>query len=96
MGTNPIATPASTTKPAFITAKGFLGRKRRLAQQRTGPSGALTPRCREPLPADHRSCASGPGQRHSEELAEGDPRRGPQDDEVDPGIVVGPRIARCR
>ena len=76
MGTNPIETPASTMKPAFITAKGFLGRKRRLAQQRTGPSGALTPRCREPLPADHRSCASGPGQRHSEELAEGDPRRG--------------------
>lgn len=77
MGTNPIATPASTTKPAFTTAKSFLGRKRRLEQLRTGPSGALTPRCREPLPADHRSCASGPGQRHGEELAEGDPRRGP-------------------
>ena len=73
MGTNPIARPASTTKPALSTCKGFLGRKRKLARRKTGPSGTLAPRRQEPLHGNHRCCASG-GPGHNNEETEGDPK----------------------
>lgn len=88
MGTNPIARPASTTKPALSTPKDFLGRKRKLARRKNGPSGTAVPQCREPLPGKQWCCASG-GPGHDDEDTEGDPKRRPQD-EVDPRIVVGP------
>ena len=88
MGTNPIARPASTTKPALSTPKDFLGRKRKLARRKNGPSGTAVPQCREPLPGKQWCCASG-GLGHDDEDTEGDPKRRPQD-EVDPRIVVGP------
>jgi len=73
MGTNPIARPASTTKPALSTCKVFLGRKRKLARRKTGPSGTLAPRRQEPLHGNHRCCASG-GPGHNNEETEGDPK----------------------